>query len=450
MKTSKKILLGLAGLLIVGGGAGWYFWPKADPVAKYRTQAVSKGELVQTVSATGTLNPVLVVSVGTQVSGTVRKLNVDFNDKVTEGQILLELDTDQLKASLRQSQATLTSSRAKLKYTTAQAERMRTLFTQNYVSKQELDSAESDLAAAKAAVVQGEAQVERDTVNMNNAIIRSPVSGIVIDKQVDLGQTVAASYQTPTLLKIAQDLSKMQIHANFAEADLARIKPELPTTFRVDAFPDMTLPGKVNQVRLNPTTNSNVVTYDVVIDVDNPRQRLLPGMTAYVDVEIGRRDNAIMVPNAALRYRPPGVAAEKSGKGGRDASGAAAWQRRGDEASRPRNASGAADASGAANASAPQSRGFGNGGGGMRMGGRQRGTVYVLQADGQLKAISVRLGITDGKFTEILPGRDETELPVKEGQMLVIGETQPDGAQPATGGNRQQGQGGPGQMPRRF
>ncbi|KAF0814419.1 Macrolide export protein MacA [Andreprevotia sp. IGB-42] len=465
MKSSRKILLGLTGTALIAAAAAWAFWPKTDPVAKYRTQPVSRGELIQTVSATGTLNPVLVVSVGTQVSGTVRKLNVDFNDAVTEGQILLELDTDQLRASLRQSQATLSSARAKLQYATAQATRMRSLFGQNYVSRQELDQAESDLAAAKAGVVQGEAQVERDTVNVSNAIIRSPVSGIVIDKQVDVGQTVAASYQTPTLLKIAQDLSKMQIHANFAEADLGKIKPELPATFRVDALQDMTLPGVVHQVRLNPTTTSNVVTYDVVINVDNPRQRLLPGMTAYVDVEIARRDNAVMVPNAALRYRPPGAAAasgtagkragsgeraggergaERAGAGAGERAGARSEERGTEAAGGPRNASGMA------NASSPWGR---NGGGkGQRMGGRQRGTVYVLQPDGQLKAIPVRLGITDGKMTEVLPGRDEKEPAVKEGQQLVIGETVPESAQ-AAGGNRQQ-QGGPGaqggQVPRRF
>ncbi|MEW9900954.1 efflux RND transporter periplasmic adaptor subunit [Chitinivorax sp. PXF-14] len=406
-KTSSLIGLAVVAALAAGGYYGYRHWQAKPPAERYRTQIVARNDVVQTASATGTLNPVRVVNVGTQVSGTVKKLYVDYNSTVKEGQVLLELDTEQLQAKLAQSRAALAANRAKLALVRPQAERMRGLYKQEFASRQELDQAEADLATAEAAVQQSLGVIAADEYNMKNAIIRSPISGVVIDKVVDEGQTVAASFQTPTLIKIAQDLTKMQIDARFAEADLGNIKEGLQAGFRVDAFPSRNYSGTVRQVRLNPTTDQNVVTYDVVVDVDNDRQKLLPGMTAYVDIELGRREHALTVPNGALRFRPADLVTAK------DSTTAGAREHK----------------SGGAKAGAN-----GNGQNGAHS---RPGKVYVLQGE-QLRAIPLRVGLTDGRVTEVVEGA------LKEGDRVVVGDNQ---AESKSGGLAQP-PGGP--MMRRF
>lgn len=388
MKLSKRLTGSVLALAIIGGISAWGYssWQKPADEQRYRTQILNHGDVTQSVSATGTLNPVRVVSVGTQVSGTVKKLYVDFNDQVKQGQVMLELDTDLMQAKLLQSQASLTSATAKLKLAQAKAERMRDLFKQQYISRQELDEAEADLAANKALAEQVKGQVQSDTINLGNTIIRSPVSGIVINRAVDEGQTVAASFQTPTLITIAQDLSQMQINASFSEADLGRLKVGQTASFRVDAFPGESYQGTVRQIRLNPTTQSNVVTYDVIINVANPDLKLLPGMTAYVDIALDERRDALLAPNAALRFKPT---LNKDSKA--DADGGEKKERKGK---------------------------------------RERGMahVYVLE-QGQPKEIKFKSGISDGKFTEVLG--DE----LKDGMSVIIGD-----AQTAFSGKDQKGQ----------
>ncbi|MGB8884506.1 MAG: efflux RND transporter periplasmic adaptor subunit, partial [Azonexus sp.] len=255
MKRIGKILIGATLAVALIGGGVWYAKQRAamNPEQRYKLATIERGDVTQTVSANGTLNPVVLVSVGTQVSGTVRKLYVDFNDKVEKGQPLLELDDALVSASERQSAANVVSAQATLELAQANEARMKALFAQEYVSKQEYDQARQALKAGQAQVALARAQNDRDRANLNFTVIRSPVDGVVVDRIVDLGQTVAASFQTPTLIKIAQDLSEMRIDTSFAEADIGLIREGQKARFTVDAFPNKNFTGEVQQIRLNPT-----------------------------------------------------------------------------------------------------------------------------------------------------------------------------------------------------
>ncbi len=376
MKISSKSALGLIVLVVLGaaGYAAYRQYFAAASELQYRTQAVEKGDIKQVVSANGTINPVTLVNVGTQVSGTVKKLYVDFNSKVEKGQILLELDDALLAAQQKQSQANALSAAASLELATANETRVRSLFEQEYASRLELDTAVQARKAAAAQLQLAHAAVEKDRANLAYTVIRSPVSGVVVDRSVDVGQTVAASLQTPTLFKIAQDLSKMQIDANFAEADIGNIRVAQPVKFTVDAFAGRNFKGEVKLIRLSPTVQQNVVTYDVVVGVDNPEQILMPGMTAYVSIAVEERKDVLLVPNAALRFKPANAEAIK------------------------RNAGDAA-----AKGGKPKRDAF-------------SGTVHVLQG-GALVPVSVTLGITDNRNTEIVGGD------LKPGDQVVVGDT---------------------------
>lgn len=303
-KTIKITVFVLIPILMLLGLLAWRSSRQPSLDTLYHTQRVINNQLRVAVSATGSLKPVLVVSVGTQVSGTVKDILVDYNDEVSEGQLLLILDEDLFKAKSAQSRAGLSSVQAKMTLADLKASRYRRLYETRAVTQEELDQVEADLAVARAAVDQAQAQLDIDDYNLRNARIVSPVNGVVIDREVEIGQTVAASFQTPTLIQIAQDLTQMQIEANFAEADVGRLQTGLKATFQVDAYPGRVFEGVLRQVRLNPTTEQNVVTYNVVIDVANPDQTLLPGMTAYVDIELHKEGQALLVPNTALNYHP--------------------------------------------------------------------------------------------------------------------------------------------------
>jgi len=390
MKPITQKLLGAAVVLALMAGGIYAYLSNTAPTLeqRYRIQSVEKGELVQTVSANGTLNPVVLVSVGTQVSGTVTKLYVDFNDKVEKNQPLLELDRSLLAAQARQSVANVSNIRASLDLARASEARMKALFEQEYVSRQELDQAVQARKSAEAQLAQSKAAADKDQVNLNYTIIRSPVSGIVVDRVVDLGQTVAASLQTPTLIKIAQDLSEMRIDSSFAEADIGRIKQGQKVRFTVDAFPNRSFDGEVQQIRLNSIMTQNVVTYNVRVSLQNPEQILLPGMTAYVSIGVDRRDDVLMVPNAALRFKPAG-AEEKAAE-------AAAEQKR-EGKSKKRDSS--------------------------------SGTVYVVDGK-QLKPVSVQLGITDNRNTEVTGGD------LKPGEKVVSGDKPAAANKPSSVGTR--------------
>ena len=294
-------------LLLAISSAGYALWkkiPAEQPAQKFKTETIARGDVVQTITANGTLNPVVVINVGTQISGTIQKLHVNFNDQVTAGQILAELDPSLLSATLKQSQANLASVEANLRLARTKEARARKLVAQRFVVQSQLDEAVEVLEATKAQVKVVKAQIERDEANLRYSTIRSPISGIVIARPVDIGQTVAASFQTPTLFQIAQDLKVMQIDTSIAEADIGKIKLQQEVRFSVDTFPDKNFSGKVKQIRLNPTIQQNVVTYNVVIAADNTEGTLLPGMTAHVQINTQRREQVMRVANAALRYKP--------------------------------------------------------------------------------------------------------------------------------------------------
>lgn len=303
--SHPKIIVSVILLAAAVAGIAWWFTPKKiSHEDRYVTVPLKRGSIAQIVSANGALNPVRLVSVGSQVSGIVRKLYVDFNDHVQAGQILLELDPSLAEAQLQQSKASVLSAEASLELAQLNEARVRSLFSQEFVSRQELDQSVQALRLAQAQLAVAKAQAGRDRTNRVNTVIRSPISGVVVSREVDLGQTVAASFTAPTLFKIAQDLRKMQIDSSYSEADVGKIREGQLATFRVDAFMDKEFKGSVRQVRLNPKTEQNVVTYNVVISVENSEMLLMPGMTAYVSITTAQRDDVLLVPNAALRFRP--------------------------------------------------------------------------------------------------------------------------------------------------
>ncbi len=306
MKKLATHLFNIALILAVIFGAyyGYQLSNKKKPEDLYRLQPVTMGDIEQNVTANGTINPVSLVNVGTQVSGRVKKIYADYNDQVKKGQVLLELEDELFKAQIAASLGNVKNNEASLELAKANEARMRSLFEKEYVSKQELDQSVQALKSAEAQLSTTRAQLKRDQTNYSYSIIKSPVSGVVVDRVVDVGQTVAASLQTPTLFKIAQDLSKMQIDTSFAEADIGHIQVGQVAKFNVDAFPNTNFEGVVKQIRLNPTNTANVVTYNIVVSVDNPDQKLLPGMTAYVNINFAKHENVLLVPNAALRYKP--------------------------------------------------------------------------------------------------------------------------------------------------
>ena len=382
----KKMIIVIALLALAIGGFYYYQQKKIlKPEYLYRFQEITQGDVAQAVSANGTLNPVTLISIGTQVSGRVSKLYVDFNDKVEKGQILLELDDSLFTAQIAQSQGAVRNAQSSVELAQANESRIRSLFAQDYVSAQELDQSVQALKSSRAQLETARAQLRRDQTNLSYSVIRSPVSGVVIARLVDVGQTVAASFQTPELIKIAQDLSKMQIDSSFAEADIGNIKVGQKVKFNVDAFQNRDFEGVVKQLRLNPTITSNVVTYDVVVSVDNPEQILLPGMTAYVSIQVAKHDNVILAPNAALRFKP-----------------------KQDEALEGKPATG-------------KNRG-------KKKSGQDElflGKLYVLR-NAKLEPVKVKLGISDGRFTEI------TSDNLKVGDRVVVGDAQGDSAAPAS------------------
>jgi len=386
--TLKTSALLLAALALTAGGVVYYRNNAAlSPEQRYKLQAIEKGSLTQTVSANGTLNPVVLVNVGTQVSGTVTRLYVDFNDKVTAGQPLLELDRSLLAAQAQQSAANVVNVSAALDLARANEARMQALFAQDYVSRQELEQAVQARKSAEAQRVQARAAADKDRVNLAYTTIRSPVSGVVVSRVVDLGQTVAASLQTPTLFQIAQDLSEMRIDTSFAEADIGSIKVGQPVRFTVDAFPNRNFQGQVQQIRLNATTQQNVVTYNVRVSLSNPEQILLPGMTAYVNIAVQSREDVLLVPNAALRFKPA------------DGQTAA-------EQNKP---------------AAGETRNNGQSASGGRPGKKRdtaSGTVFIIDG-GELKPVNIQLGITDNRNTEVVGGD------LKAGDKVVAGESTP-------------------------
>jgi len=378
-------ILILAVLAAVGGGF-FYFGHDRTPPVTYNTTPVTRGELTKLVTATGTLNPVVNVTVGSQVSGRISKLNVDFNSIVKSNQVIAEIDPSTYQAAVEQAGADLANAKANLELQQVEANRSSDLFTNKLISGSDYDTAIATLHEAEATVKIKQASLNNALVNLDYCKIVSPVDGVVILRAVELGQTVASSFSTPTIFQIANDLTKMQIDSSVAEADVGGIIEGQQVDFTVDAYPDRTFHGSVTQVRNSPTTVNNVVTYDCVIGVTNADYKLKPGMTANVSIVVAQREDALMIPNGALRFRVPDNAVVLTNAG----------------AAQPVPATNAVTLAG--------------GPGGHRGGGHGHGehpmahTVYVLTGDGKdakLQAVQIRTGISDGISTEVISGLDE-------------------------------------------
>ncbi len=421
----------IVGAVVVAAGVGgWTLLArKSSNEPKYRKEKLDRGDVVATVTAAGTLSAVITVKVGSQVSGIISRLYVDFNSEVKKGQLLAELDPTPFQASVDQRKADVEKSKVELRNAEVAYTRARSLNGAQLLSKAELDTALANRDSAAASVEQSSAALKQAMTNLAYTRITSPIDGVVVDRQYDIGQTVAASFQAPTLFTIAQDLTKMQVLTNIDEADIGRVKIAQRASFSVDAFPDRPFAGLVSQIRLSPQTVQNVVTYPVLLDVENPEGRLKPGMTANVQIPVDRRPDALRVPNAALRFKPApddllktekkpaGQADEKAVPAatpaptasapatGPDARPAEGQGRRGGGSGGPEGGRGRGGA------------GAWNGGGRPGSGGGSRGTgtVHVEVPGGKLKVVKVKTLLTDGNFTAI----ESDEL--KEGDEIVVG-----------------------------
>jgi HlyD family secretion protein len=421
MKRERKWLVVVVPVVLLGLLALLGLHRNNQP--QYFTAQVERGEIRDVVEATGTVNAVITVQVGSQVSGRVARLNVDFNSRVHRGEVIALIDPALFEGALLQAvadsedaEANVAAARANLEkaranFVQANADYVRTagLAKNDIVTQQQLELAKAANGAAKASVDaavanvgQAAAQLNQKAAavsvartNRNYTVIRSPIDGIVVARNVDVGQTVAASLQAPTLFTIAQDLTKMQVYAKVDESDVGRIRMHEPVTFKVDAFPKELFRGAVSQIRMNPTMVQNVVTYDAIIEFANPELKLFPGMTAYVTIPVATAQNVLKLPNAALRYKPPLDPEEiralyrKYGieVGSRMSRGA------GGGAAAPEGAAGAAGATGAP------------GSDGKTAGGREAPTdsaiVWTLRAGNAIVPVKVALGITDHAFTEV-------------------------------------------------
>jgi len=461
----------LAGLGVLALAAvAFYLWRGRTAEVRYVTVPVTRGDVLDVVGATGTLQAVTTVQVGSQVSGTIQSLNADFNSIVKKGEVLARLDPSLLQARLGQVQAGLVSAQANVERSRAtlldagqKLARAQTLSAEGLLPQADLESARAthgeaaaQLKASQAAVTQAAANVSQARVDMNHTVITTPIDGVVVARNVDVGQTVAASLQAPVLFVIANDLSRLQVSASIDEADVGRVRAGQEATFRVDAFPNEVFNGAVEQVRLQPITLQNVVTYTTIIGVNNPGQRLMPGMTATVSVIVDRRDDVLRVPAAALRFRPEGfedtaggsraggtgapsdgagagtgarggagagggagAAARAGGDGGGQRGGegrlAGGRRRRGGDGAGGESASSDAAASPSSDPSASPGAAEAPGAPGTRRGpGARAAMVFMLDEGQKPQPVRVRPGITDGQFVEVVNG-------LTEGQAVITG-----------------------------
>jgi HlyD family secretion protein len=380
--TKKRALV--AGVLLIAGAAAVAYAKRGSegkvPPLKYRASVVDTGSITHTVTATGTINPVALVNVGSQVSGTVVELKADFNDRVKKGQVLLKLDPTIFNAQVGQARASVASAQASARLAQASYERNKQLVAQNFVSSLALDQSRRELDVARANQQLANAQLERALADVNNSVIRSPIDGVIIKRTIDLGQTVAASFNTPNLFQIAQDLTKMQIDTSVSEADVGALKDGLPARFVVDAYPSREFNATMRQFRLAPNVVQNVVTYNVVLDVDNKDELLKPGMTAQVRLVVDNRPKALRIPTAALRFRPSEDEQEKERKALAEkkakepANSAALPQPEDDLAFR---------------SASETARVF---------------KVYKLDAKNEAKPVDIRIGLSNFRYTEVVSG----------------------------------------------
>ena len=412
----KKAIAWIAAASVIGlGGAGWWQLSDGPKEPPYVTTPVQTASITQVVSSTGTLQAVVTVQVGSQVSGTIEKLFADFNTKVKAGQIVAQLNQDKFRAAEDQARANLLAAQSNIEKskvgvadTLRTLERNRQLRTKELMAQSDLDAAQAAYDAAVAQVevnraqaAQAQASLKQATVDLNNTVIRSPVDGLVISRNVDVGQTVAASLQAPTLFTIANDLARMEVHTNVDEADVGNVREAQEVTFTVDAFPSRRFRGRVHQVRYAPIVVQNVVTYVAVVRIDNKELLLKPGMTANVQFLVSRKEDVLTIPNMAMRFKPPEEKEEAQELLRREQSRTA--PKVGERRTSRQSATG----------------GSGAGGGGTR-----RARIYLLKDD-KAQPVEIQLGITDGSRTEVRSGD------VKENDPVIIGMSSADSSGPA-------------------
>ncbi len=440
MKKFITIVLVLA----IGGAAAWYLLQdRGAEVSSYRFVTVELGDLESVVSTTGTLEAVTTVEVGTQVSGIINEIFVDFNDTVRKGQVIARLDTTLLESSVKDSEANLERNEAQLRQAQREYTRIDGLYEKEIVAENEFNSAQYDLEVAQASVKSARVALEKARQNLAYATVYAPISGTVIERNVDVGQTVASSLSTPQLFLIADDLAKMQILASVDESDIGRIEEGQVCRFTVQAYPDDTFEGMVRQVRLQSSVQENVVNYTVVVDVENPDGALLPGMTATVDFLVETVSGVLKVPNAALRFR----ATEDMFAEARERMQARREARQvGDSEGRP-SGEGRQRPEGMGGGRPEGGRPGGMGGGrmGEMMSGGQMpdgmALLWYLDEEGNLSMSPVRTGISDGQSTQVMGRR------VEEGMQIIAGVTRSEASSgftnPFQSNNQQSGRRGP-------
>jgi HlyD family secretion protein len=395
----RRLLLLLVLLGATAGGGWWYYKNRKPAATEYNTEALARGDITQVVTATGALKPVINVTVGSQISGTIFKLNADFNSKVKEGQILAILDPATYEAIVLQAQGELANAKATLELAEITARRKEELLRQNAGTQADLDTARASLRQAQAGVRIKEGSLKRAEVDLSRCTIYSPIDGTVIARSVDIGQTVAAALSSPNLFTIANDMTSMQISAAVSEADIGNVAEGQSVEFTVDAFPYTPFTGRVEQIHNSPVTLQNVVTYDVLVAVANPELKLKPGMTANVSIIVAQRKGVLRVPNAALRFRPP----EPPATAGSTSGGGAATE--------------------------PKTRP----GGRASKGARPDRKVHLLKSgSSKPEPVQIKLGISDNLFTEVLEG-------IEEGATLVTGVKTPPSAVPKAASNPMSG-----------
>jgi len=436
----KRIVTWIVGLLVVAGiaaGVLWYLRKPTTPDITYETDPVDRGRLESRITASGTLSALVTVQVGSQVSGRIESLHADFNSTVKKDQIVAKIDPRSFKTDLTKARANafaassnLTKAKAQALNAERQYARLKEMRAAGLSSQSDVDAAESaalaanaEVEASKGSIEQARATVAQAEINLAYTVIHSPIDGVVISRNVDVGQTVAASLSAPTLFTIAEDLRKMQVDTYVAEADVGKLKPGMAASFTVDAFPGRRFNGKVREIRNAPQTVQNVVTYDAVIDVLNPELELKPGMTANVTFVVAERDSALKLANAALRFRPgPGILGSASASAGPGRSGRAGGSGRSSGSAAPASSDGSASPAGTSDSGGPPA---------------DRKTVYVLR-DNKPQPVRIRVGITDGTDTEIVDGD------LKEGDLVI---TSASGAGSATSTPSSSRGSSPGQTP---
>jgi HlyD family secretion protein len=390
--TRSKVVAGTVAVVALAAGAWAMLGRDQKSVVPYLTAELDRGTVIQQVTTTGTLTAVTTVKVGSQVSGIIATLHADFNNRVKKAQILATLDPTPFEAQVNQTRAQLEGTKVAAFDAQSKLKRQQALFDAALASQDQLDSAKAAYDQAVAQVTELQAALDRAQTNLEYSVIRSPIDGVVVSRDYDVGQTVAASFQAPTLFTIAEDLTRMQLTCNVDEADIGQVKVGQPVRFTVDTFPERQFTGQVAQIRLSPTVTNNVVTYPVIVSVDNQDLSLLPGMTAEVHVEVARAENVLRVPSAALRFRPEmlglgGGAGRQGGGQGGSQSGA-----------RPAN-------------------GQGGGSGGRTTLARNAGRVFLAPArpGDPLRSVEFVTGLSDGQFFEVRKGD------LAEGTRIVVG-----------------------------